>query len=144
MTDYTPPSQEKLIADHFGAMDPSDPQSMFFSMSTYQIFDEEVPTAVLAYAHDDSELGLVIWNLNPGQENDYHMHPKSEHLHVILQGEVEYTLDGQAPRTLKVGDAVMVTAEVPHGIRNVSDAPASYIAIASTGRGYEKALVERP
>ena len=144
MTDYTPPGQEKFIIDLMGEMDPNDPQSMVFSMSTYQQFDEEAPTAVLAYAVEDSDFGLIMWNLSPGQENDYHMHPNTEHLHVVVQGEVEYTLEGGPPVTLGVGDAVMVPPKVAHGIRNVSDEPASYFAIAGTRGGYEKVLVEKP
>lgn len=144
MTEYTPePGHERFIPDLVSAMDPSDNKSLVISMSTYQIFDEEAPTAVMAYAAD--HLGLIMWNLGPGQENDYHVHPATEHLHVLVEGEVEYTLGDGPAVTLKVGDAVMVPAKVPHGIRNVSDKPASYFAIASMKSGpYEKVLVERP
>ena len=124
-------------------MDPADPPSLVFSMSTYQEFDKQSPTAVLASATTD--LGLIMWNLSPGQENDYHVHPRTEHLHIIVQGEVEYTLGDDAPRTMKVGEAVLVPAGIPHGIRNVSDAPASYLAVAGMTSGdYEKIRVERP
>ena len=144
MTDYVPaPDHERFIGDLAAAMNPAEPLSMIFSMSTYQIFDDEAPTAVFASAA--GELGLIMWNLQPGQENDYHVHPKTEHLHVIVQGEVEYTLGEFPPRTVKVGEAVLVPAGVPHGIRNVSDAPASYLAVAGMMSGaYEKIHLERP
>ena len=61
----------------------------------------------------------MFWNLEPGQENDYHMHPTTEHLHVVVAGEVEYTLGDLAPVMVKAGQAVMVPEQVPHGIRNV-------------------------
>ncbi len=143
MSDYVPPSQEKFIIDHMTKMNPTDLPSMVFSMSTYQVFDDEAATAVLAYAVDGSDFGLVMWNLNPGQENDYHMHPETEHLHIVVEGEVEYTLDGGEPVTLKVGDAVMVPAKVPHGIRNTSQARASYLAVAGTRNEYKKILVDQ-
>ena len=124
-------------------MNPADPPSLVFSMSSYQEFDEQSPTAVLASATTD--LGLIMWNLSPGQENDYHVHPKTEHLHVIVEGEVEYTLGDYAPRTMKVGEAVLVPAGIAHGIRNVSDAPASYLAVAGMTSGdYQKIRLERP
>jgi quercetin dioxygenase-like cupin family protein len=146
MTTYKPePGHERFVADRASTMKPSDPKSLVFSMSSYQIFDEEAPTAVLTYADGDSDLGLIMWNLMPGQENDYHVHPASEHVQIVVQGEVEYTLGDEAPVMLKVGDAVMVPAGIPHGIRNVSDQPASYLAVAaSKAGGYEKILVERP
>jgi quercetin dioxygenase-like cupin family protein len=143
MTDYVPePGHERFVSDLASAMNVDDPPSLVFSMATYQIFDEQSPTAVLAAGAGD--LGLVMWNLGPGQENDYHVHPRTEHVHIVVQGEVEYTLADFPPRTVKVGEAVLVPAGIAHGIRNVSDAPASYLAAAGMTSGYEKILVERP
>lgn len=144
MTDYVPhPGHEHFVPDLVTMMNKKDLKSLAFSMSTYQQFNEDAATAVLMYTED--HIGLIMWNLGPGQENDYHLHPTTEHLHVIVEGEVEYTLDGEEPMTLRVGDAVMVPAGVPHGIRNLTENPASYIAIASIKSGpYEKVLVDRP
>lgn len=144
MTDYVPePGHERFVADLASAMNAADPPSLVFAMSTYQIFDDQSPTAVLASATTD--LGLIMWNLQPGQENDYHVHPRTEHLHIIVAGEVEYTLGDFSPRTMKVGEAVLVPAGIPHGIRNLSDAPASYLAVADiTSGAYEKVQLERP
>ncbi len=142
MKDYVPESGERFIPDLASKMKVDDLPSLMFSMSTYQIFDEQEPTAVLASA--STELGLVMWNLAPGQENDYHVHPQTEHLHVIVAGEVEYTLGAGPPRTMKVGEAVLVPAGVPHGIRNVSEAPASYFAVGPLSAPYVKTRLERP
>lgn len=146
MSTYSPPGGEKFIPDLAAAMNADDVKTLVFSMSTYQIFDETAPTAVFAYGGNPSGLGLLVWNLLPGQENDYHLHPASEHVQIVIQGEVEYTLADEEPVILKAGDAVMVPPGVPHGIRNVSDAPASYFAAttSSTGAGYEKVVVDRP
>ena len=144
MTDYVPePGHEQFIAELASEMKADEPRSLVFSMSRYQIFDDQSPTAVLASATTD--LGLIMWNLSPGQENDYHVHPNTEHLHIIVQGEVEYTLADFPPRTMKVGEAVLVPAGIPHGIRNLSHAPASYLAVAGMTSGpYEKIHLERP
>ena len=144
MTNYVPePGHERFIADRANVMNPADPPSLVFSMSSYQEFDGQSPTAVLASATTD--LGLIMWNLSPGQENDYHVHPRTEHLHIIVEGEVEYTLGEYPPRTMRVGEAVLVPAGIAHGIRNVSNAPASYLAVAGMTSGdYEKIRLERP
>jgi quercetin dioxygenase-like cupin family protein len=144
MTNYVPePGHERFIADRASAINPADPPSLVFSMSTYQEFDDQSPTAVLASATTD--LGLIMWNLSPGQENDYHVHPKTEHIHIVVEGEVEYTLGDFPPKMMKVGEAVLVPAGIPHGIRNVSEAPASYLAVAGMTSGdYEKIRLERP
>ncbi len=143
MLDYTPePGHERFVSELASAMSADDPPSLFFSMPTYQIFDEQAPTAVLASA--TTELGVIMWNLRPGQENDYHVHPTTEHLHIIIQGEVEYTLGDAPPKTMKVGEAVLVPAGIPHGIQNVSDAPASYLAVGPLSSPYVKTILERP
>lgn len=142
MTDHTPAAPaEKFVGDFMSAMDPGNPASMVFSMSTYQVFDEEAPTVVMAYAAGN--LGIVMWNLLPGQENDYHLHPEMEHLQIVTKGEVEYTIGDEPPVTLAVGQAVLVPAGVAHGIRNTSNAPASYLAVTDATGGYEKVVVER-
>jgi quercetin dioxygenase-like cupin family protein len=135
------PHDEKLVADLLGTIDPNDLASLKFSFSRYQQFDDAFPTAVLAYVA--GQLGVVVWNLSPGQENDYHVHPSTEHLHIFLEGECEYQLGDQPPFRVGVGDAVMVPAEVPHGVRNVGAGRASYAAVTSPGP-YEKVRRERP
>lgn len=134
------PDDENVIIDHMGDINPEDQSSLVFQLSKYQKFHETLPTVVLTYV--SGQLGVVTWNLEPGQANDYHVHPTSEHLHIFLEGECEYNLGDQPPVITRAGDAVMVPAGVPHGIRNVSDRRASYVAIVSPGP-YEKVRVER-
>lgn len=131
---------ERLNRDMADDVNPDDLDSLTFELSKYQQFSADAATVVLAYRN--GVLPVVVWNLEPGQENDFHMHPDGEHLHIVLEGEVEYSLGDRPARTVTVGQAVMVPKGVPHGIRNVSDQRASYIAITSPG-AYEKIPVER-
>lgn len=132
---------ENLVADHATDVNSKDLDTLVFDLSKYQQFSADAATVVLAYV--TGQLGVVVWNLEPGQENDYHMHPTTEHLHIVLEGACEYTLADRAPVTVKAGQAVMVPAQVPHGIRNQGTERASYIAITTPGQ-YEKILVDRP
>ncbi len=134
------PDDEKFVADFIGAIDADNLESLVFPLSKFQQFDEKLPTVVAGYV--TGQIGVVVWNLEPGQENDYHVHPNTEHLHIVIEGECEYKL-GDAPAVItRVGDAVMVPAGVAHGIRNIGDKRASYVAITSPGP-YEKVRVER-
>jgi len=134
------PEGEKLVPDLMGSIDPNNLASLIFPLSRYQQFDEKLATVVPGYV---GQIGMVVWNLEPGQENDYHVHPTTEHLHIVIEGECEYTLGDQPPVVTKAGDAIMVPAGIAHGIRNVSDKRMSYVAITSPGP-YEKKRVERP
>jgi quercetin dioxygenase-like cupin family protein len=132
---------EKFIAETGGRIDPGNPSSLAFELSDYQIFDDEVATVTFVYGGEGRQ-GIVMWNLGPGQENDYHQHPSSEHLHMVVEGVAEYTIAGGAPVSVGRGQAVMIPAGIPHGIRNPGPGRCSYIAVTSPGP-YEKVLVPR-
>ncbi len=134
------PDDEKVVLDFFGTIDSNNLPSLVFPLSKLQQFDDKMPTVVLGYS---AQLGVVVWNLEPGQANDYHMHPTTEHLHIVIEGECEYTLGDETPVITRAGDAIMVPAGVPPGIRNIGDQRASYVAVTSPGP-YEKIRVDRP
>lgn len=133
---------EKFIGDLVGRIDTTDPSTLVFDLADYQLFDPDLPVVTHAYGGEGGKLGIVLWNLEPGQENDYHRHPATEHLHVVIAGEAEYTLGDGAPITVGVGQAVIVPVDVPHGIRNLGTARCTYLAVTTPGP-YEKLLVER-
>ncbi|WP_139805207.1 cupin domain-containing protein [Mycobacterium intermedium] len=47
-----------------------------------------------------------------------------------------------APVVVRVGQAVMVPAGIPHGIRNVGTQRCSYLAVTGPGE-YQKVLVDK-
>jgi len=134
-------ANEKVVAEMANDIDRTDLSTLVFDLDKYQVYDDESATVALAYI--TGQLAIVFWNLEPGQENDYHLHPTTEHLHVVVAGEVEYTLGDLEPMMVRAGQAVMVPENVPHGIRNVGTERASYFAVTSPG-DYEKVLVDRP
>lgn len=133
------PEDEKIVADLVGAIRPDDLGSLIFPLSRYQQFNN-LPTVVLGYT--TGQVGMCVWNLEPGQANDFHVHPNTEHMHIVIEGECEYTLGDHPPVVIGVGDAVMVPAGIAHGIRNISDKRMSYLAVTSPGP-YQKIRVER-
>jgi quercetin dioxygenase-like cupin family protein len=136
-------SPERFVPDLVGRIDAEDPDTLIVDLATYQVFDAESAVVTLMYTNiASSGLGIVVWNLEPGQENDFHRHPDTEHLHVVLAGEAEYTLADRPPVTVRVGQAVMVPANIPHGIRNTGTQRCSYLAINSPG-DYQKVLAKR-
>jgi quercetin dioxygenase-like cupin family protein len=56
-----------------------------------------------------------------------HKHPGEEIIYV-LEGSLEYHLEGREPVTLNVGDVLLVPAETVHAVRNVGSANAAELA----------------
>jgi quercetin dioxygenase-like cupin family protein len=56
--------------------------------------------------------------LDAGVEFGRHRHPGDEIVNV-LEGSLEYTLDGEPPVTLQSGDVLFIPAGTVHSARNV-------------------------
>jgi quercetin dioxygenase-like cupin family protein len=81
--------------------------------------------------HDLSVPGrMVIQNrveLGPEAPAIRHKHPGEEIIYV-LEGELEYAIDGQPPKTYRGGEALMVPPETVHAVRNVGRGNAAELA----------------
>ena len=88
--------------------------------------------------HDLSVPGrIVIQNrveLAPEAPAFRHKHPGEEIIYV-LEGTLEYSIDGLAPKTYSAGEALMVPAETPHSVRNVGSATAAELATYVVEKG---------
>ncbi len=78
-------------------------------------------------------------DIDPGKTAPKHRHPGEEIVYV-LEGRVEYQLDGNPPVTLKEGDVLFIPAGVPHTAKNVGNDNAAELATYVVEKG--KPLVE--
>ncbi len=115
---------------------------------------------IVANVYSDPTAGktfnLVIWCLEPGQENSTQWHETISHIFIINEGEGVY-MKGKpfeaekewpkdAPPTtsfkpelipVKVGDIIAIPHHTVHGIRNTGKTNLSYIAV-SVGENYSR------
>jgi quercetin dioxygenase-like cupin family protein len=71
--------------------------------------------------------------LPPGASNQFHRHP-GEQWWTIQEGEITYTVKGQPPRVLKVGDWVYVPRGTIHRNQNLTNAPARAVEMNITDK----------
>jgi quercetin dioxygenase-like cupin family protein len=101
---------------------------------------EQVPgiTRTDLQRHDLSAPGReVIQNrVDIGPEAPFikHKHPREEIIYV-LEGSLEYELEGSQPRTLEAGEVLLVPAETVHAVRNVGDGNAAELATYVVEKG---------
>ena len=88
--------------------------------------------------HDLSVRGRqVIQNrveIGPEAPPIRHWHPGEEVIYV-LEGSLEYQIDGQPPRTVSAGEALMVPAETVHAVRNVGSGNGAELATYFVEKG---------
>ena len=88
--------------------------------------------------HDLSAPGReVIQNrveISPEAPPFKHFHPGEEIIYV-LGGELEYQIEGQPPRTVTAGEALMVPAEAVHAVKNVGSGDAAELATYVVEKG---------
>lgn len=70
----------------------------------------------------------------PGTSFPFHSHP-GEEIAYVLEGEVQYQLEGQQPVTLKTGEALYIPAGVNHSASNHGKTKASELATYLVEKG---------
>jgi quercetin dioxygenase-like cupin family protein len=67
------------------------------------------------------EVNQVLVEFDPGVSFPRHSHPGEEIVYVV-EGSLEYALDGQPPVTLKAGEVLFIPTGTPHAVSNVGTA----------------------
>jgi quercetin dioxygenase-like cupin family protein len=73
-------------------------------------------------------------DLSPDAPFIRHTHPGEEIIYV-LEGPLEYEVEGKPAMTLKAGDVLTVPAGVVHAVRNVGSGTAAELATYVTEKG---------
>ena len=73
------------------------------------------------------EVVQVRVDFDPGYVSPRHTHPGEEIIYV-LEGVLEYQVDGKPPMTLKAGDVLFIPAGTIHAAKNVGSVTASELA----------------
>ncbi len=73
-------------------------------------------------------------DIGPEAPSVKHTHPGEEIIY-ILEGSLEYQIDGQPPMTVNAGDALTVPAGVVHAVRNVGSGNAAELATYVVEKG---------
>jgi len=88
--------------------------------------------------HDLSIPNREVWQLRvtfaPGASFPRHKHPGEEIIYV-LEGAIEYDVDGKPPVTLKAGDVLFVPYGVVHAAKNIGSVPAAELGTYVVEKG---------
>ena len=80
------------------------------------------------------EVVQVRVDFDPGYTAPRHTHFGEEIIYV-LEGTLEYRIDGQPPQTVKQGDVLFVPAGIPHSAKNVGTTNGAELATYIVEKG---------
>ncbi len=80
--------------------------------------------------------------MQPGIETPYHIHPNTEESMFVVEGELEFRVDGHRFKAT-AGDCVLAKRGKGHGVANVSDRPARFIAVYPNAAP-EREVIDEP
>ncbi|HLB24638.1 MAG TPA: cupin domain-containing protein [Dehalococcoidia bacterium] len=78
-----------------------------------------------------AEMSAALAVFDPDSSNAEHVHPNSEELIYVLEGEIEHTLGDQST-ILRAGDLFVAPRHVPHRLVNRSGAPCRMLIVFPT------------
>jgi quercetin dioxygenase-like cupin family protein len=80
------------------------------------------------------EVIQVLVEFAPGVAFPKHSHP-GEEIAYVIEGTLEYALDGRPAVTLKPGDALLIPAGTAHAVKNIGTGSASELATYIVEKG---------
>ena len=80
------------------------------------------------------EVVQALVGIPPGATAPRHWHPGEELVYVV-EGLLEYRLDGRPPVTLKAGEVLFIPYGVVHGVKNVGSGNAAELATYFAEKG---------
>ena len=80
------------------------------------------------------EVNQVLVEFDPGVSFPRHSHPGEEMVYVV-EGSLEYALDGKPPVTLKAGEVLFIPTRTPHAVKNVGSGKAAELATYIVEKG---------
>ncbi len=88
------------------------------------------------------EVVQALVGIPPGAAAPRHWHPGEELVYVV-EGLLEYQLDGRPPVTLKAGEVLFIPYGVVHAVKNVGSGNAAELATYFAEKGKPLLVVEK-
>ena len=77
---------------------------------------------------------MLLVEFAPGTTTGRHIHHGDEYA-TVVEGELRLDIAGQAPRTVKAGEAYHNSTDIAHETRNLSSAPARILTVLVVEKG---------
>jgi len=118
----------KVIAARYTDRPKTDPAQRIFRIADHIIVGPEKQRAGRMYVGD--QFRAVVITLSPGQAQEVHMHPATDHAWFIVSGTGEVTMEGGKREKVEPGLFLVHPRNTVHGIRNIGEDNFVYVALS--------------
>jgi mannose-6-phosphate isomerase-like protein (cupin superfamily) len=118
----------KVIAERYADRPKTDPAKRVFRIADHIVVGAEKARAGRMYVGDDYR--AVVITLAPGQQQEVHMHPATDHAWFIVSGKAEVTMEDGKRDVAEPGVFLVHPRNTVHGLRNIGDENFVYIAVS--------------
>jgi mannose-6-phosphate isomerase-like protein (cupin superfamily) len=118
----------KVVAARYKDRPKSDPSQRIFKIADHVIADAQKLRSGRMYVGDAYR--AVVITLVPGQGQDMHMHPSTDHAWFIVQGTGEVTMEDGKTEIVDASSFLVHPRTTVHGIRNIGQDNFVYIALS--------------
>jgi quercetin dioxygenase-like cupin family protein len=118
----------KVIAERYKDRPKTDPAKRVFRIEDYVVVGAEKARAGRMYVGDNYR--AVVITLSPGQAQDVHMHPATDHAWFVVSGKAEVTMEDGRRDIAEPGVFLVHPRNTVHGLRNIGDDNFVYIAVS--------------
>jgi quercetin dioxygenase-like cupin family protein len=74
---------------------------------------------------------VVAFTVDPGQEVPQHIHPASDDMWIIVEGEGKYYVGEDQTERVQAGMVACAPAGTVHGLRNTGDTKLVYVSVSA-------------
>jgi mannose-6-phosphate isomerase-like protein (cupin superfamily) len=117
----------KVVASRYTDRPKTDPAKRIFRIADH-IGGSESSRANRMYVGDDYR--AVVITLGPGEAQEVHMHPATDHAWFIVSGTGEVTMEQGKRERVEPGWFAVHPRNTVHGVRNIGDGDFVYIAVS--------------
>jgi mannose-6-phosphate isomerase-like protein (cupin superfamily) len=118
----------KVVASRYTDRPKTDPAKRIFRIADHIVVDSEKLRSGRMYVGDNYR--AVVITLVPGQAQEVHMHPETDHAWFVVSGKGEVTMEDGKREIVEPGLFAVHPRTTVHGVRNVGDENFVYIALS--------------
>jgi mannose-6-phosphate isomerase-like protein (cupin superfamily) len=120
----------KVIEDRGSYYPPNAPDERTFQIADFAKPGDDPSKATYKRMYTGDAFRVAVYNMQPGQGQEPHLHPETTHAWFVVSGTGEMTLEDEKTEIVRAGTFCVHPKTSVHGIRNVGTDEFVYVVLS--------------